>query len=120
MSAVRVRKLGQCIGTSDLTLVEEGCGLPGHPLSPFDREGIPRQRVPLVVGGELQSFLFDAYDGRAAGRPSTGHASGGPGSMPSVGAGCLSLAAGTSTAEELCSVKKGVYRPISWQCSSKA
>ncbi|MDP6932340.1 MAG: TldD/PmbA family protein [Myxococcota bacterium] len=104
-------RVGESIAMDGFSLREEGAGLPGFPLLPFDREGMPRRALGLVEGGILRSFLYDAYEGRAIGRSSTGHAVGGPSSPPAVGASCLSLAPGSVDYQELLDVEKGVVVP---------
>jgi PmbA protein len=56
----------------------------------------------------LDGFLYNAYEARAAGKVSTGHASGGAASMPSVGASSLSLAAGKTALTELMNVDQAI------------
>lgn len=101
-------KLGERIAVPGFTLVEAGPGLDGHPITPFDREGQPRQRTVIVEDGVLKHFLYDSYEARHAGVQSTGHAAGGAGSQPSVGASCFSLAPGDRPLAELAQMDKGV------------
>ena len=101
-------KLGQLIASPLLTLVEGGAGLPGYPLDPFDREGIPRQLTPLLNEGVLCNFLYNGYEARSAGILSNGHASGGAGSLPGVGPACLQMAPGQSPLADLYQVDKGI------------
>lgn len=101
-------RLGERIAVPGFTLVEGGAGLPGQPLCPFDREGLPRQRVALVQDGVLAGFLYDAYEARHAGTRSTGHAGGGASSLPSVSAACLSLAPGDAAVDALRQMDRGV------------
>lgn len=63
----------------------------------FDREGTPTSPLTLVDGGVLKTFLFDHYAAKALHQRSTGHAIGGPSTLPSVGTHCLALAGGTET-----------------------
>lgn len=101
-------KLGETIAAPGFTLVEGGAGLPGYPIAPFDREGMPRATLPLVEGGVLNAFLYDSYEARAAGARSTGHAQGGPGGLPRLGAAALSLAPGDVPMAELARMDRGV------------
>ena len=39
--------------------------------TPFDDEGLPTRRLPIIEGGVLQTFLFDCRDAQAHGRSST-------------------------------------------------
>ena len=102
------QKVGESIASPLFTLVEEGPGLPEFRLAPFDREGTPRQRMPLVVDGVLQGFLSNSYEARAAQSASTGHATGGASSTPHVGPSCLSLAGGTTPLDSLSDIERGV------------
>ncbi|HEX8066030.1 MAG TPA: metallopeptidase TldD-related protein [Thermoleophilaceae bacterium] len=65
---------GEEIADPLLRLVDDGTVADGPATSPFDGEGSPRRRVPLVEDGRLLTFLFDARTGRKAGRGSTGSA----------------------------------------------
>ena len=64
-------RLGEAVADARLTIRDD----PLHPdavgVAPFDGEGAPVQRVPIVEGGVLRSFLFDSWDGHEHGRPST-------------------------------------------------
>ncbi|MBL8859488.1 MAG: TldD/PmbA family protein [Planctomycetes bacterium] len=60
----------------------------------FDREGQPAVRFPIVAHGVLQSFLYNGYAAAVEGRTSTGHARGGPRSVPGLGPHALVLAPG--------------------------
>lgn len=102
------QKMGSRIVSPLLTVVSEGPGLPGYPIEPFDREGIPRQITPLVHEGILCNFMYNSYESRAAGVPSNGHATGGAGSLPGVGPACLRVAPGTTPLSELYAMDRGV------------
>ncbi len=101
-------KLGTNIASPLITLTEGGGGLPGYPLAPFDREGLPRRSTPLVERGVLSGFLYDSYEARAAGASSTANALGGAASLPTLGAACIDVAAGDTPASELASMDRGV------------
>jgi PmbA protein len=76
---------------------------PGGPSSaPFDGEGSPTRRTPLIEDGRLLTFLFDVRTARRAGRATTGNASRGSyRSPPSVGATNLVLEPGERSLDEL-------------------
>jgi PmbA protein len=68
-------KLGQTIGPAHLTLVDDG-RLPDAPgTSPWDGEGTPSGRTPLVEGGVVRGWLHNAYTAAKDGTTSTGNAS---------------------------------------------
>ena len=76
---------------------------PGGPSSaPFDGEGSPSRRTPLIGDGRLLTFLFDTRSARRAGRETTGNASRGSyRSPPSVGTTNLVLEPGSRDLEGL-------------------
>jgi PmbA protein len=76
---------------------------PGGPASaPFDAEGVPRRRTPLIEGGRLRSYLFDTYTANREGVSSTGSASRqGYRSLPSVATSNLVVAPGAESREGL-------------------
>ena len=85
---------------------------PGGPGSaPFDGEGSPARRTPLLEGGRLLTFLFDARTARKAGRRTTANASRGSyRSLPAVGTTNLVVEPGERTSEELVSAAgEGLY-----------
>lgn len=67
-------RVGSDVATKYLTLVDDGLLLRGGNSFPFDGEGIPSQRTPLIEAGTLKGFLYDSYSGKREGRPSTGNA----------------------------------------------
>lgn len=101
-------RLGERIAVPGFTLIEAGAGLDGHPITPFDREGLPRQRRTLVQDGVLSAFLYDAYEARCAGTTSTGHASGGASTLPRVAPACVEVGAGSHTLAELSDLPRAV------------
>jgi PmbA protein len=101
-------RLGDSIAAEGFSLTESGSGLPGFPLSSFDREGQPRQATNLIEHGVLADFLYNTYEARAADRESNGHAGGGAASQPSVAAACLQVAMGEHSLEHLLNVEKGI------------
>lgn len=69
-------QLGQQIANPTITVIDDGT-LPRRPGSkPFDGEGVPTQRTPVIENGILKNFLLDTYTGKKLGMPSTGNASG--------------------------------------------
>jgi PmbA protein len=94
--------LGAEVAGDAFVLHDDGLD-PGGPASaPFDGEGVPRRRTPLIEGGTLQTFLYDAYTARRGGAASTGNAGrSGYRSLPSVSASNLVVAPGTLGAPEL-------------------
>jgi PmbA protein len=65
---------GQKVAGELLELVDDGTLPDGLDSAPFDGEGVPTRRTPLIAdGGVLQGFLYDTYTARKAGRTSTGN-----------------------------------------------
>ena len=65
---------GDIIFADGLRIIDDGLLPGGMSTSPFDGEGVPKQRTVVVEGGALQGFLYDSYCGRKDGVPSTGNA----------------------------------------------
>jgi PmbA protein len=95
-------KLGEEIAGTDFVLADDGLHPDGPATAPFDGEGSPRRRTPLIEGGKLLTFLYDARTARRGERETTGNA--GRGSYrtpPSVSTTNLVLEAGDATVGEL-------------------
>ncbi len=76
---------GQAVADPRLTLADDGAHPDGLDSAPFDGEGTPCRRTPLVSAGVLQGFLHDTYTARKAGAESTGNGQrGGYQSPPAV------------------------------------
>ena len=95
-------KEGEDVADASVSLVDDGALPDGPDSSPFDGEGSPTRRTPLIEGGRLETFLFDTRTGRKAGRATTGNASRGSyRSPPSVGTTNLILQPREGTLDEL-------------------
>jgi PmbA protein len=95
-------KEGEEIAGPDFILADDGLHREGPSTAPFDGEGSPRRRTPLIEGGKLLTFLFDARTARRGNRQTTGNA--GRGSYrtpPSVSTTNLVLEAGDASLDEL-------------------
>ena len=101
-------RLGESIAVDGLGLVEAGTGLPDFALCPFDREGLPRTATPLLTQGKLTNFLYNAYEARAAGCESSGHATGSAASLPRVGASCIQVLPGEMAEADLYAIERGL------------
>lgn len=102
--------LGRAIAAKGVGLMEDPC-LPRAPGSrPFDGEGWPTSRRPLIDAGVLTSFLYDTRTARRAGTRSTGSALRGYSSLPSPGAHAVHLVPGDrSPGEILRAAGRGLY-----------
>jgi PmbA protein len=103
-------KLGMQIGSSLLTVIDDGT-IPGALGSrPFDGEGLPTRKKIVVERGELKSYLLDTYSGKKLGMASTGNASRSIGEAPGVSAANFYLAPGEESPEKIIgSVRSGLY-----------
>jgi PmbA protein len=90
-------RLGDEIATEALTLTDDGLDPQGPASAPFDGEGTPRSRTPLIDVGTLRTYLHDSYTARreGGGQGSTGNAArSGYRSPPTVSTSNLLIAEG--------------------------
>jgi PmbA protein len=93
---------GDEIAAAMLRVADDGLDPDGPASAPFDGEGSPRRRTPLIADGRLATYLFDARTARKAGRSTTGNASRGSyRSAPSVGTSNLVVEPGEGALEDL-------------------
>ncbi len=67
-------RLGDRVASASITLVDDPTLVDGLASRPFDAEGTPARRTPLIEGGVLRSFLHNSDTARRTGQPNTGHA----------------------------------------------
>jgi PmbA protein len=103
-------RIGERIGSENLTLTDEPL-LPGRPGSrPFDGEGVATRRTVLFDKGELKAFLFDVYTARRTEQRTTGSAARGIDSGPMPSSANLVLEPGTMAPEAIIAgVQSGLY-----------
>lgn len=94
-------KLGQRIAPATLSIVDDGRLAGGVASFPFDREGLPHRRTPLVHEGTLTTFLYDGKAARRAGTRPTGNATGSARSLPGIGTTNLRVLPGNMSESEL-------------------
>jgi PmbA protein len=95
-------RLGAEIAGKALVLHDDGLDPEGSASSPFDGEGVPCRRTPLIEGGALRTYLYDTYTARRGGAATTGNAGrGGYRSQPSVSSSNLVVAPGALSFDEL-------------------
>ncbi|MDO8518683.1 MAG: TldD/PmbA family protein [Deltaproteobacteria bacterium] len=70
-----IGKKGKKIYADGVTLIDDGLYEKGGGASPFDDEGTPRQKTPVIEKGVVRQFLYDTFWGKEEGVPSTGNAS---------------------------------------------
>ncbi len=92
---------GEEVADSSFVLTDEGCDPDGPASAPFDGEGSPTRRTPLIDGGRLAGFLYDTRTARKDARETTANAGRSYRTAPSVGATNLLVQPGGSTLPEL-------------------
>ncbi len=103
-------RMNKKVGSSLLTVIDDGMRAKGLASRPFDGEGIPTQKRTLLEQGVVKGFMYNTITARRAGVESTGNASReGFTSLPGIGPHGFYLAAGTSSRQEIISeTKKGL------------
>ncbi len=101
-------KLGEKVACANFTLIDDGT-IPGlFGTSPFDDEGVPTRRTPVIAGGVLRSYLLNTYAAGKLGMTTTGNASRGITGNAGIGHGNFFLEAGPRSPEAiLLGVKNG-------------
>jgi Predicted Zn-dependent proteases and their inactivated homologs len=103
-------RVGEIVGATSVTIVDDPTNAAAFGASPFDGEGVPTRSNTLVRDGRLEGFLHNLYTGRRAGTQTTGSAVRGYASTPGVGARALHFLPGTkSAAEVMASVPEALY-----------
>jgi PmbA protein len=104
-------RLGDEVASSALRIADDGTDPGGLASAPFDGEGTPRGRTPLLADGKLLAYLHDSYTARRGGATSTGNASRASyRSPPSVSPSNLMIEPGELSFEDLLErAGEGVY-----------
>jgi PmbA protein len=68
-------RVGQAVAQEALSLVDDGRLAEGPAAAPFDDEGVPTRRTPVIEGGVLRGFLHNTETAARDGSASTGNAS---------------------------------------------
>jgi PmbA protein len=104
-------RLGDRLASEALRLADDGIDPNGLASAPFDGEGTPRGRTPLLGDGTLLAYLHDGYTARRGGATSTGNAARASyRSPPSVSTSNLMIDPGEHSLEGLLGrVGDGVY-----------
>jgi PmbA protein len=93
-------KLGEKIAIDGLNVFDDGLMPDGVNSKPFDSEGVPTRRKPVIENGTLKNYLLDTYSAKKLNMKSTGNAG---------GVNNLYLEAGNYSPEEIIkSVKNGM------------
>jgi PmbA protein len=95
-------RLGDQLASEALRIADDGIDPGGLASAPFDGEGTPRGRTPLLGDGRLLAYLHDSYTARRGGAVSTGNAARASyRSPPSVSPSNLMIDAGELSLEGL-------------------
>ena len=105
-----VGQLGELVASPLVTIIDDGL-LPGAIGSrPFDGEGCPTRRTPVIEEGRLQHYLLNTYTGRKLQLPTTGNAVRSLTGPPVVGVGNFYLAPGPFAPSEIvATLNRGLY-----------
>ena len=96
-----VDRVGEQVGSSLLTMVDDPTDPRSLGADVHDGEGLACRRNELVVDGVLRGFLYDSYNGRKAGTGSTGSAVRGTRGLPSPGLQALAVRPGSGSLDDL-------------------
>ena len=103
-------KLGEKIAASGIWIDDDARIQSALGSKPFDGEGLPTRRTPVIEDGVLSSYLLDTYSARKLGLRSTGSASRSFADVPTASPTNFFLRPGTtSPAEIIRSVRSGLY-----------
>jgi PmbA protein len=103
-------RLGEKVAPEHVTIIDDGT-IPGlFGTSPFDDEGVPTRRTPVIERGVLKSWLLNTYTARKLGLATTGNAARGITGNAGVGHNNFFLEKGARPPEEIIgSIRKGLY-----------
>ncbi len=66
-------KIGQQVASTGLSIVDDGLLDGGLRTWPFDGEGVPQQKTPILDEGILKNFIYDNYTAKKERKKSTGN-----------------------------------------------
>jgi len=103
-------KLGEKVAAGNITIIDDGTIPEGFGTEPFDGEGVPTQRTPVIENGVLKSYLLNTYTAKKLGLKTTGNAARGLASNPAIGAGNFFLQKGERTPQQIIAgIQRGLY-----------
>ncbi|HKD78742.1 MAG TPA: TldD/PmbA family protein [Candidatus Angelobacter sp.] len=103
-------KLGEKVAAGNITVIDDGTIPGGFGTEPFDSEGVPTQRTPVIENGVLKSYLLNTYTAKKLGLKTTGNASRGLAGNPGIGSGNFFLEKGSRTPQQIIGgIKQGLY-----------
>lgn len=102
-------KVGKKVASNDLTVVDDATFTDGLAAESFDREGVGHKKNVIIDKGVLKRYIYNTYTASKDRVKSTGNASGGTTSPPSVGSTNLIIERGNNDLDDLIGeIKKGV------------
>jgi len=109
-SSYLLGKEGEVIASPLVTIVDEPLLARASGSRPFDGDGLPTRRNPVIEAGVLCPVLCDVYSARKLGRESTGSAGRSLGGNPRPTTSNLIMKAGSMTRQDLLrGTKRGLY-----------
>ena len=106
-------RFGEQIVGSTISLWDDGLDSRGLPL-PFDFEGVPKRRVPLIENGIAMNVVYDSYTAGKEGKASTGHGLPAPNTFGPIPFNMF-MAPGQATLEEMiASTERGILVTRFW------
>lgn len=102
-------RMNERVGSEHITFIDDGRMPRKLGSRPFDGEGTETGTTVGIDKGILQAYFYDSRSARKAGTVTTGNASRGYGTIPSVGANNFYLGPGQTSEDDLIAgVKKGL------------
>ncbi|MGH7964214.1 MAG: TldD/PmbA family protein [Candidatus Binatia bacterium] len=103
-------KLGEKVAATGIWIDDDARIPSALGSKPFDGEGLPTRRTPIIEDGVLTSYLLDTYSARKLGLHSTANASRSFADVPAASPTNFFLRPGTTSPEEIIrSVRSGLY-----------
>jgi predicted Zn-dependent protease len=100
-------KLGEKITGEKITIWDDGRDMRGLPRA-FDSEGVPKERVDLIVNGIANAVVYDSRTAHKEGKESTGHSSGGPGTYDPMPTNLFMQPGDSNIDEMIATTERGV------------
>jgi PmbA protein len=100
-------KFGQRIVSDAVTIVDDAFDSRGFTF-PYDFEGVPKQRVPLIEAGVLKGVVYDTLTAGKEGKESTGHALPAPNTYGPVPLNLVMEGGDSSMEEMIASTDRGI------------
>ncbi len=69
-------KIGESAAASGISIIDNGLLPKGLGSRPFDNEGVPSQKTPIIENGVLKNYILDTYSARKLDMKSTGNSGG--------------------------------------------